>query len=340
MAAGKPTRERPSRDRLTEDQLIATLFAPIAGRGGLDLADDAACLTPPAGTDLVVTADALVAGVHFFADDAPASIARKALRVNLSDLAAKGAAPLGFLLTLALPPQWTVDWLQAFAAALGEDAAAYRCPLLGGDTVRMPGPLTLSITAFGTVPAGSMVRRAGARPGDIVAVTGTIGDAALGLRMRLAPDETWIAALSGRQRRHLAERYLHPAPRLELASALREHASAAMDVSDGLVGDLTKLLAVSGVTAAVDLEAVPLSAAARAACAAQAELAETAFTGGDDYEIVCSVAPQHLAALGKAAAAAGIGLTRIATIEAGRAPPIFRDAHGQRQFVRVSYAHY
>ena len=164
-----------------EDELIARFFAPLAGPAGLGLRDDAALLKPPPGDDLVLTTDALVAGVHFFADDPPGAIARKALRVNLSDLAAKGARPLGFLLSLALPRDWSEDWLTAFADGLGADASAYDCPLAGGDTVATPGPLTLSVTAFGAVRPGRMVLRSGVKPGDRLYVTGTVGDAAIGL---------------------------------------------------------------------------------------------------------------------------------------------------------------
>ena len=191
-------------DRPGEDELIARYFAPLAGSAGLGLKDDVALLKPPAGRDLVVTTDALVAGVHFFADDPPDAIARKALRVNLSDLAAKGAEPIGFTLDLALPDDWTADWLAAFAAGLGDDAAAYRCPLIGGDTVRTPGPLTLAITAIGAVEPGRFASRGGVRPGDRLYVTGTIGDAALGLRLRLGQGPTLAEA----DRLRLLERYL------------------------------------------------------------------------------------------------------------------------------------
>src|SRR4051812_15658658 len=163
-----------------EDSLIARYFRPLAtDPGALNLVDDAAVLNPT-GEDIVVTTDAIVESVHFLPDDPPDTIARKALRVNLSDLAAKGAAPAGFVLTLALR---SVDeaWLKPFAQALGEDAVTFDCPLLGGDTVSTPGPVMISITAFGRVAAGKMVHRAGARPGNRVVVTGTIGDAALGL---------------------------------------------------------------------------------------------------------------------------------------------------------------
>ena len=177
--------------RPSEDEIIARYFAPLAGPAGLGLADDAAAFAPPPGQDLIVTKDMLCAGVHFFADDPPGAIARKALRVNLSDLAAKGAEPLGFLLGLALPDDWTPDWLAAFAAGLGEDAAATRCPLIGGDTVKSPGALTLSITALGSVPAGLRLTRGCVAENDLLYISGTIGDAALGLRLRGLPPPAW-----------------------------------------------------------------------------------------------------------------------------------------------------
>src|ERR1700684_2013072 len=170
--------------RLGEDDLIARYFAPLAGPAGLGLRDDAAVMRPAPGEGLVLTADALVAGVHFFADDPPGAIARKALRVNLSDLAAKGARPLGFLLALALPSDWSDEWLAAFVDGLGTDVIDFKCPLLGGDTVATAGPVTLSVAAIGAVAQGRMPRRTGVRPGDRLYVTGTIGDSALGLKVR------------------------------------------------------------------------------------------------------------------------------------------------------------
>jgi thiamine-monophosphate kinase len=169
-------------NRPTEDEIIADYFAPLAGSAGLGLMDDAAAFAPPSGQDLVVTKDMLCAGMHFFADDPPEAIARKALRVNLSDLAAKSATPLGFLLGLALPGDWTPDWLKAFAAGLGADAAAYQCPLIGGDTVKSPGALTISITALGSVPTGTRLVRSSVAENDFLYVSGTIGDSTLGLR--------------------------------------------------------------------------------------------------------------------------------------------------------------
>jgi thiamine-monophosphate kinase len=323
--------------RLGEDNLIARYFAPLAGPAGLGLRDDAALMRPPPGHDLVLTADALVAGVHFFADDPPGAIARKVLRVNLSDLAAKGARPLGFLLTLALPGDWREDWLAAFADGLGADAATYDCPLIGGDTVATPGPLTLSVSAIGSVPEGRMVRRTGVKSGDRLYVTGTIGDAAIGLRLRQGrgPD------IPQADKAFLIERYLTPQPRLELIGAMASHANGGMDVSDGFVGDLTKMLDESGVSAEVAILRLPLSKAARAAIAADASLFEVAATGGDDYELLASAPPASAPAFEATAAAAGVPLTFIGEAVEGRRPPSFVGADGNPAvFGRRSYSHF
>ncbi|MGO4868997.1 MAG: thiamine-phosphate kinase [Roseiarcus sp.] len=323
--------------RPSEDELIARYFAPLAGPGGLGLNDDVALLTPPPGRELVLTTDALVAGVHFFADDPAGAIARKALRVNLSDLAAKGAEPIGFLLDLALPAGWTAPWLEAFAAALGEDAAHYHCPLLGGDTVKTPGPLTLAITALGAVDTGRMAARGGVRPSDRLYVSGAIGDAALGLRLRLGQGPELAEA----HRRYLLERYLLPQPRLALAPAMAAHADAGMDVSDGFVGDLKKMLRVSGVTARVELARLPLSPAARAAIAADPALFEIAATGGDDYELIAAVAPEKSAAFEAAAAAAGVAVTPVGEASAGDGPPRFIGPDGREAtFRRGAFSHF
>src|SRR5919198_5934420 len=222
MAMGEDTKTRhmPS----GEDEIIARYFRPLAKHpAAFGLIDDCAALTPPAGSDLVLKTDAIVGGVHFFPDDPADKVAQKALRVNLSDLAAKGAKPEGFLLALALPKEIDRDWLKAFARGLGKDAEAYRCPLLGGDTDRTPGPVTIAITAFGTLPRGSMVLRSGAEVNDRVMVTGTIGDAALGLALRQDPTAAERWGLSRREAAHLGERYLVPQPRNAIAEALRQH---------------------------------------------------------------------------------------------------------------------
>jgi thiamine-monophosphate kinase len=324
-----------------EDRLIARFFRPIATHpGALGLADDAATLNPPPGSDLVLTIDAVVGGSHFFPDDPPDLIAKKALRVNLSDLAAKGASPAGFLLSLALPATIGESWLEAFARGLGEDAQAHGCPLLGGDTTRTSGPVTIAITAFGTVPTGTMVRRGGARSGDRVVVTGTIGDGALGLHVRRDPQIAARWRLDPPQSEYLLGRYLVPQPRNALAEALRQHASAAMDVSDGLVGDLGKICAVSGVRADVEAARVPLSDAAQAALASEPTLIEMALTGGDDYEVVATVPPTASAALNAAAKAAGIALTEIGSIEVGSGVHFRGPAGNALLFKQPSFSHF
>ena len=320
---------------LSEDDLIARYFAPLAGAAGLGLKDDVALMTPPDGADLALTADALVAGVHFFADDPAEFIAAKALRVNLSDLAAKGARPLGFLLSLALPRGFTQSWLEAFARGLGEDARAYECPLIGGDTVETPGPLTLSITALGAVERGRTPTRMAAKPGDRIYVSGTIGDGALGLQIRLGRGP----ALSDAERDELIGRYLLPQPRLGLAAALR-FAHAAMDVSDGLVGDCAKLLRASGLAGSLDLRALPLSLAARAYIAAEPKGLEIAATGGDDYEVLATVPPASAVAFETAAAAAGIPVRVLGEVAQGAGLRVVGLDGAPTQFARGSYSHF
>jgi thiamine-monophosphate kinase len=327
-----------------EDRMIARHFKPLAtAPGAFGLVDDAATIVPPAGQDLVLKADAIVGGTHFFPDDPPGAIARKALRVNLSDLAAKGATPLGHLLSLALPAGIDDDWLAGFAAGLGDDAEHYGCPLYGGDTVRSPGPVMVAISVFGAVPHGRMLMRAGARAGDRIVVTGTIGDSALGLRLRgdAAAARRW--RLTADEQAHLVDRYLLPRPRNAAALALRENAAGGMDVSDGLAGDLGKMCRASRVSADVDVAAVPLSTAARKAVAAEPALIEPALTGGDDFEVLASVADEHWEPLRRAAEAAGVPVTTIGRFRAvgeGRPQALFVAEGRQLRFEHPSYSHF
>ena len=323
-----------------EDSLIARYFRPMAtDPGAFNLDDDAAAIKP-SGDDIVVTTDAIVEGVHFLPDDPPDTLARKALRVNLSDLAAKGATPAGFVLTLALRSA-DEGWLAPFAHALGEDAAEFGCPLLGGDTVSTPGPLMVSITAFGRVAPGRMVHRSGAKPGDRVVVTGTIGDAALGLDVLKGGAVAAALVSDAAARETLAGRYRVPQPRNALAKAVRDHASAAMDVSDGLAGDLAKLCAVSGVSAAIDVARIPLSPAAATLLERHVVDIETLLSGGDDYEILCTLSEGHFAAFMHQARQLGIPATSIGTIVADVAAPLFLDAEGrQLALKRLSYSHF
>jgi thiamine-monophosphate kinase len=323
-----------------EDALIARYFKPLAtDPGALGLVDDAAILQS-LGEDIVVTTDAVVEGVHFLATDPPDTIARKALRVNLSDLAAKGAVPAGFVLTLALRSKED-GWLRPFADALGEDARAFACPLLGGDTVSTPGPQMISITAFGRVPQGRMVGRTGAKPGDLILVTGTIGDAALGLDVLTGGAVAGALASDPTARDALISRYRIPQPRNVLAQAVRDHATGAMDVSDGLAGDLTKLCAASGVSATVNVASVPLSAAAAGLVARNVVCVETLLAGGDDYEVLCTVPPAQSDALIAAGRAMGLAVTAIGTIVQGNERPRFLDGQGRELALkRLSYSHF
>jgi thiamine-monophosphate kinase len=323
-----------------EDSLISRYFRPLAtDPGAFNLGDDAAVLKG-LGEDIVVTTDAIVEGVHFLPGDPPDTVARKALRVNLSDLAAKGASPAGFVLTLALRSADDA-WLTAFARGLGEDAGLFRCPLLGGDTVSTPGPLMISITAFGRVPAGKMVHRSGAKPGDRVVVTGTIGDAALGLDILRGGAVAAVLADDAAAKAMLVGRYRIPQPRNALAQAVRDHAGAAMDVSDGLAGDLAKLCAASGVSAVIDAPGIPLSAAAAALLARGSVGIEAIVAGGDDYEVLCAVPENRFAAFAQAADTAGVAVTSIGAVVAGESGPKFLDAQGSEiGLKRLSYSHF
>jgi len=325
-----------------EERLIGRYFAPLAKHpGAFGLSDDAAVIEPPAGCDLVLKTDGIIGGVHFFPDDPPDTVGKKALRVNLSDLAAKGARPLGFLLTLALPKEIGDDWLAPFARGLGADAETFGCPLLGGDTDRTPGPITISIAMFGAVPHGQMLRRLGAKPGDRIVVTGTIGDAALGLKLRRDPDCARRWDLGERERDRLRDRYLVPQPRNAIAEALRRHASAAMDISDGLAGDLAKLCSASGVAAEVGAARVPISEAARTALAKEPVLTETILTGGDDYEVLACVPMDRVEPLRREAAAADVAVTEIGAVNVGEGTATFLDAKGKPlAFAQASYSHF
>jgi thiamine-monophosphate kinase len=323
-----------------EDHLIAKYFRPLAtSPGAFGLSDDAAILTPPTGCDLVLTTDGVIAGVHFFPHDPPGLIARKVLRMNLSDLAAKGAMPVGFLLSIALPASIDEKWIAAFADGLGADAEHYGCPLLGGDTDHTPGPLSVTVAAFGAVPNGRMVRRTTAEAGDLVVVTGTIGDAALGLLKHKDNilEKRW--QLSAEQSDYLKVCYLLPEPCTALAEAVLNQASAAMDVSDGLVGDLAKLCRASGVAAEIDSARVPLSDAAQAALAADPTLIETILTGGDDYEILLTLPPDRLDAFRAAALSVDVEITEIGRIAAGEGAHFIRDGK-LLTFARPAYSHF
>jgi thiamine-monophosphate kinase len=258
----------------------------------------------------------MVGGVHFLPGDPPDLVGRKLLRVNLSDLAAKGATPLGYLMTVSTPKTTPDTWFAGFAAGLAADQAQYGATLLGGDTTSTPGPISLSLTAIGHVAPGQAVHRFGAQPGDLIYVTGTIGDGALGLAVALGK----LVDPTG----HLLDRYRLPQPRVGLAIA--GIATAGMDISDGLVQDLGHICRASSLAAEIDATAVPLSAAARAA---GPDALETILTGGDDYELLLAIPPAREAALHREAARAGIAVTRIGGFHIGAPHVMVRGPSGK-----------
>ena len=298
---------------LGEFELIARYFAPLAKGfpGAFGLLDDAAVIAPLPGHELVAKTDAIVGGVHFLLDDPPDLIARKALRVNLSDLAAKGAVARAYMLDLMLPRTVTEEWIATFAHGLAQDQDAYRVHLIGGDTDSTPGPVTIAIMAFGDVPTGRMLRRDGARDGDTVFVTGTIGDAAFGLEVLRGK----LAHLDAGAANFLVDRYRLPRPRVTLGPQLVGLASAALDVSDGLLADLRHICEVSELAAVIDAPRVPLSTAARAALATSAEPITTVLTGGDDYEILFTASPALLDGLTELSQTLGVPITAIGRME-------------------------
>lgn len=270
---------------MDEFGIIAAFFAPLAGEGAFGLKDDAALIAPRVGQDLVVTTDAISEDVDFLPADPACAIAQKALRVNLSDLAAKGAEPAFYLLNLSLPHGVSPDWLAAFAEGLKAEQQQFGITLLGGDTGATTGPLTIAVTAFGFVPTGTMIRRGGARAGDAVYVTGTIGDSGGGLCVLRGEG----ASLGELECEYLTARYRLPEPPVRFAPRLRQIAHAAIDISDGLIADLGHLAAASGVRIVVEGERVPLSAPLRSLWG-EAAIAR-AVTAGDDYQIAFTAPP-------------------------------------------------
>ena len=306
--------------RKGEFERIAAFFAPLTEGfpGALGLRDDAALISPPPGRDLAVTTDTLVAGVHFMGDEPPGLIAAKLLRVSLSDLAAMGATPLAYTLNIALPADIGDDWLREFADGLAADQRAFDIGLAGGDSVSTPGPATLTVTAMGSVEAGRALRRSGAQVGDIVYVSGTIGDGALGLK-RL---QGGLPGLSPEHGDELIGRYRLPRPRIGLGTRLLGLAGAAIDISDGLAADLGHLLECSGTDAGpagaeIEAATIPLSPPAAKALSADPGLMETILTGGDDYELLFTVAPGYAGKMTELARDLDLPLTPIGRVTAG-----------------------
>jgi len=300
-----------------EFELIARYFAPLAKGfpGAYGLTDDAAVIAALPEHELVAKTDAIVGGVHFLLDDPPALIARKALRVNLSDLASKGAIPRAYMLAIMLPKTVNEAWIADFALGLAQDQKDYNVHLIGGDTDSTPGPLTIAITAFGDVPRERMLRRSGARDGDTVFVTGSIGDAALGLQALRGK----LTGLGAHAAAFLADRYRLPQPRVTLGPRLIGLASASLDVSDGLLADLGHLCQVSELDAVIEAPRVPLSSAARSALGEDSGRIATVLTGGDDYEILFTARPEAADELRELSQALAVRITAIGRMAS---PPV------------------
>lgn len=310
-----------------EFELIARYFAPLAARapGALGLQDDVFAFAPPPGMDLVLKTDAITAGVHFLRSDPADLVARKLLRVNLSDLAGKGARPLGYLMTTAFDDAADEAWVAKFTQGLAQDQVEFDIALWGGDTTATPGPLALTATLIGAVPTGRTLRRGGARPGDRVLVTGTIGDGYFGL----AAHRGELTGLKAQAQRFLSQRYVLPQPRLALGRMLAEQglAHAGMDISDGLAADLQHMCEASGCGAAVEAASIPLSDPVAKLVTDDPALVASALTGGDDYELLLAVPAGSLAAVFDAAAKCGTSVTEIGAFTAASALH-FIDRHG------------
>jgi len=327
-----------SKSQLSEFDLIDRFFTPLAApmSGAFGLTDDAATLAPDPGMELVLTKDAMVSGVHFLEADGPANIARKLLRVNLSDLAAMGAMPVGYLLATFWPQGHPTEWIQSFASGLAEDQKEFSIGLLGGDTVRTPGPLCLSLTAIGEIEVGQALRRNGAKIGDLVVVSGTIGDGALGLMAAQGN----LEGIDPDQQDWLGNRYHLPQPRMLLGSMLKGLATACADISDGLVADIGHICAASGVGAVLKADDIPLSEAARTALVKVPSLLTSVLSGGDDYELVFTLPAERVDSLETLAAAAQTKLAVIGRIEAGEGVSVLDGAGVEIPLVEGGWQHF
>ena len=317
---------------------IARYFAPLARSypEAFGLKDDAAVIEPTLGTKLVVTTDTIVAGIHYVGDEAPELIAAKLLRVNLSDLAAMGATPRAYTLNVALPTEIDDCWLEAFTDGLADDQARFNVVLIGGDSVGTTGPVVLSLTGYGEVPASGAVLRSAAQPGDNVYVSGTIGDGALGLRVV----KGHLPGLPERDADALIARYQKPEPRLGLIRRLAQKSVlAAADISDGLVADLSHIADASGVAMLIRADAVPLSHAARYALNRDTELLATILSGGDDYEVAFCVPSDAEEIVQAIARESGVQVTAIGVVESGSGVRVLEAGGSEIEFESMGFTH-
>jgi len=318
---------------MDERAIIDTVFKPLAGEGApaLGLENDTAIYTPPEGCDLVLTKDVMIEGVHFLTSENAGVIAKRLLRANLSDLAASGAKPVGYLLGLVGKKAISDQWLRAFAASLRADQEEFGITLFGGDTTSGSDSLCLSLTALGTVKAGTALTRKGAKPGDLVFVSGTIGDAHLGLK-----------CLKGEVARddYLIGRFQKPEPRLRLGQELAGLASASIDISDGLVLDMENLARASGVGARVLADNIPLSETARKHIGGDRQKLISLITAGDDYELLFTVPASRRESIAGLARKAGLPISEIGEITESEICEIINSEGKAIDFGKKGYRHF
>lgn len=324
--------------RTGEFEIIGKYFAPLSQgfAGAHDLTDDTASLLIGNGNEAVITLDTMVSGVHFLPTDPPDLIARKLLRVNLSDLASAGATPRTYFLSLSLPSSITDSWIAAFAGGLAADQASFGIVLGGGDTTSTPGPLTLSLTAIGEAPRGQAISRAGAQPGQDIYVSGTIGDAALALALIQSAG----ADQALRDAPALLARYRLPEPRVSLGMSLRGLATAAIDLSDGLVADLGHICRTSAVGAEVAAATVPLSPEALTLLSKQGDLSERVFAGGDDYELLFTARSEDAANISAISENLRLPLTRIGRTTEGDSPVLVSESGEIINLAETGWRHF
>ncbi len=341
---------------MDEFDLIKKYFTPLASdKAALGLKDDAAIVKVPEGHELVVTKDAIVEGVHFIGDESPDLIARKLLRVNLSDLAAMGAKPYGYFLALMLPKTVNEDWIKAFASGLQGDQNEFGITLLGGDTVATGGALSMSITAMGFVPAGKALKRSGAKAGDDIYVTGTIGDAAIGLRIvsgGTLPPSALCAASPAKSsystpprphanaEEYLIERYRLPQPRVKFGQLLQGIATSCIDISDGLMQDLGHIAECSNVGATIDWNKIPLSEAAKRILPEIPNHYEAIAAGGDDYELLFTTASSDAETLNKLAERSNVKITFIGKIQMDGDVKLLHDSGKEINLGKKGFKHF
>ncbi|MGI9520193.1 MAG: thiamine-phosphate kinase [Hyphomicrobiaceae bacterium] len=321
-----------------EDAIVQTFLRPLARTwpGAFDLMDDCAILRPAPGQELVVKTDPIRAGVHCFADDAPQDLAWKALAVNVSDIASKGARPLAYTLALSFPNAPTRRWMSEFSDGLRYAQDAFGCVLIGGDIDRAAGPLSIAVTLFGEVPHDKMLRRTNPRIGDQVYVTGSLGAAAVGLQVR----ESIAAGGTVRSHRAALARYFRPEPRLGMRAALRACATAAMDISDGIARDLGRMCSAGRCSAVIELAALPVAPSVREFAVGDPELQFQLTTAGDDYEILCTVPESDARQFRALAKAGGVPVTAIGCIEVGSGVWFVDASNNKVDWLAGGYSHF